>query len=102
MNAVPWSPELLRERIHKLVNLCIICGIELAEVRSCDSVQIGTYNASNSTFNISSKKEGDVEPIYFIYLTPIVAIVALVFAYLRAAWITRQDQGTDRMKLIGS
>jgi K(+)-stimulated pyrophosphate-energized sodium pump len=42
-----------------------------------------------------------VEPIYFIYLTPAVAIVALIFAYLRASWITRQDQGTDRMKLIG-
>jgi K(+)-stimulated pyrophosphate-energized sodium pump len=42
-----------------------------------------------------------VEPIHFIYVTPAVAIVALIFAYLRAAWITRQDQGTDRMKLIG-
>jgi K(+)-stimulated pyrophosphate-energized sodium pump len=43
-----------------------------------------------------------VEPIYFVYLTPVVAVIALIFAYLRAAWITRQDQGTDRMKLIGS
>ena len=42
-----------------------------------------------------------MEPIHFIYLTPAVAIVALIFAYLRASWITRQDQGTDRMKLIG-
>ena len=42
-----------------------------------------------------------MEPIYFIYLTPAVAIVALIFAYMRASWITRQDQGTDRMKLIG-
>ncbi len=42
-----------------------------------------------------------MEPIHFIYVTPAVAIVALIFAYLRAAWITRQDQGTDRMKLIG-
>jgi K(+)-stimulated pyrophosphate-energized sodium pump len=48
------------------------------------------------------QKEGDVEPIHFIYITPIVAIVALIFAYQRAAWITRQDQGTERMKLIGS
>jgi K(+)-stimulated pyrophosphate-energized sodium pump len=36
-----------------------------------------------------------------VYLTPVVAIVALIFAYMRATWITRQDQGTDRMKLIG-
>ncbi len=43
-----------------------------------------------------------MEPIYFVYLTPVVAVIALIFAYLRAAWITRQDQGTDRMKLIGS
>jgi K(+)-stimulated pyrophosphate-energized sodium pump len=42
-----------------------------------------------------------VEPIHFIYLTPAVAIVALIFAYLRAAWVNRQDQGTDRMKMIG-
>jgi len=40
--------------------------------------------------------------MYFIYLTPVVAIIALIFAYLRAAWITHQDQGTDRMKMIGS
>ena len=43
-----------------------------------------------------------MEPMHFIYLTPVVAIIALIFAYMRAAWITRQDQGTDRMKLIGS
>ena len=42
-----------------------------------------------------------MEPIHFIYVTPAVAIVALIFAYMRASWITRQDQGTDRMKLIG-
>jgi K(+)-stimulated pyrophosphate-energized sodium pump len=40
--------------------------------------------------------------MHFIYLTPAVAVIALIFAYMRAAWITRQDQGTDRMKLIGS
>jgi len=43
-----------------------------------------------------------VEPMHFVYLTPAVAVIALIFAYMRAAWITRQDQGTDRMKLIGS
>ena len=43
-----------------------------------------------------------MEPIHIMYLTPVVAIVALIFAYLRAAWITRQDPGTERMQLIGS
>jgi K(+)-stimulated pyrophosphate-energized sodium pump len=42
-----------------------------------------------------------VEPVQFIYVTPIVAIVALVYAYMRAAWVRRQDEGTDRMKMIG-
>jgi len=42
-----------------------------------------------------------VEPIHFIYVTPAVAVVALIFAYMRAAWVNRQDQGTDRMKMIG-
>ena len=43
-----------------------------------------------------------MEPIHFIYLTPVVALVALIFAYMRAAWVRRQDEGTDRMKTIGS
>ncbi len=42
-----------------------------------------------------------MEPMHFIYLTPAVAVIALIFAYMRAAWINRQDAGTDRMKLIG-
>jgi K(+)-stimulated pyrophosphate-energized sodium pump len=42
-----------------------------------------------------------VEPIHIMYLTPVVALVALIFAYLRAAWINRQDPGTERMQLIG-
>jgi K(+)-stimulated pyrophosphate-energized sodium pump len=51
---------------------------------------------------IGSKKEEDVEPIHFIYLTPAVALVALIFAYMRAAWVKKQDEGTDRMKTIGA
>jgi K(+)-stimulated pyrophosphate-energized sodium pump len=42
-----------------------------------------------------------VEPVHFIYLTPAVAIVALIYAYMRAAWVTKQDAGNDRMKTIG-
>jgi len=42
-----------------------------------------------------------VEPVHFIYLTPVVAIVALIYAYMRAAWVKKQDEGNDRMKMIG-
>jgi len=42
-----------------------------------------------------------VQPVYVIYLVPVFAVVALLYAYLRAAWVRRQDEGTDRMKLIG-
>jgi K(+)-stimulated pyrophosphate-energized sodium pump len=43
-----------------------------------------------------------VQPVHFIYLCPAVAILALIYAYMKAAWVKKQDQGTDRMKLIGS
>jgi K(+)-stimulated pyrophosphate-energized sodium pump len=43
-----------------------------------------------------------VQPIYFVYLCPAVAILALIYAYMKAAWVKKQDEGTDRMKLIGS
>jgi len=36
-----------------------------------------------------------------IYLVPLFAVVALFYAYIRAAWVRRQDEGTDRMKQIG-
>jgi len=42
-----------------------------------------------------------VEPVHFIYLTPAVAIVALVYAYMRAAWVNKQDPGNERMQMIG-
>jgi K(+)-stimulated pyrophosphate-energized sodium pump len=47
------------------------------------------------------EKEEKVEPVHFIYLTPAVAIVALIYAYMRAAWVKKQDAGNDRMKTIG-
>ena len=43
-----------------------------------------------------------MQPVHFIYLCPAVAILALIYAYMKAAWVKKQDQGTDRMKLIGS
>jgi K(+)-stimulated pyrophosphate-energized sodium pump len=42
-----------------------------------------------------------VDPKLLIFITPAVAVLALVYAYLRAAWVKRQDPGTDRMKMIG-
>ena len=43
-----------------------------------------------------------MEPVNLIYVCPAVAILALLYAYLRAAWVKKQDDGTDRMRLIGS
>jgi len=37
-----------------------------------------------------------------VVLVPAVAILALVYAYVRAAWVRRQDPGDERMQLIGS
>ena len=42
-----------------------------------------------------------MQPVHLIYVCPTVAILALVYAYMRAAWVKKQDQGTDRMKMIG-
>jgi len=42
-----------------------------------------------------------VQPVHFIYLCPAVAILALIYAYMKAAWVKKQDAGTDRMKMIG-
>jgi len=42
-----------------------------------------------------------VQPVHFIYLCPAVAVLALIYAYMKAAWVTKQDAGTDRMKMIG-
>lgn len=42
------------------------------------------------------------ELLYILaYLAPAAGILALVYAYMSSAWITRQDEGTDRMKEIG-
>ncbi len=42
-----------------------------------------------------------MQPVHFIYLCPAVAILALIYAYMKAAWVKKQDPGTDRMRLIG-
>ena len=35
-----------------------------------------------------------------VYLIPLAGLLALLFTYLRAQWVARQDPGTDRMKRI--
>jgi K(+)-stimulated pyrophosphate-energized sodium pump len=42
-----------------------------------------------------------VEPVYFIYVCPLVAVLALIYAYMKAAWVSKQDPGNDRMQMIG-
>ena len=42
-----------------------------------------------------------MEPVYIVYACPAVAILALIYAYMRAAWVKRQDPGNERMRLIG-
>ncbi|MEJ2581971.1 MAG: sodium-translocating pyrophosphatase [Acidobacteriota bacterium] len=43
-----------------------------------------------------------MESIQIVYLTPVVAVIALFFAYMRASWVKRQDQGNERMVKIGA
>ena len=35
-----------------------------------------------------------------IYLIPLAAVLALIFAFVRSSWISRQDAGTPEMKII--
>jgi len=42
-----------------------------------------------------------VEPVQLIYVCPVVAVLALLYAYMKASWVQKQDQGTERMKMIG-
>jgi K(+)-stimulated pyrophosphate-energized sodium pump len=42
-----------------------------------------------------------VDPMYLIYICPAVAVLALLYAYIKASWVKKQDPGTDRMKMIG-
>jgi K(+)-stimulated pyrophosphate-energized sodium pump len=42
-----------------------------------------------------------VDPALIIYLVPLIAVLALGYAFLRAAWVAKQDPGNERMQLIG-
>jgi len=38
---------------------------------------------------------------YLLYSVPVVGVLTLLFAWWKAAWVVKQDEGTDRMKEIG-
>jgi len=42
-----------------------------------------------------------VDPSFIIYVAPAAALVALIYAYIRAGWVRQQDPGNDRMQMIG-
>jgi K(+)-stimulated pyrophosphate-energized sodium pump len=42
-----------------------------------------------------------VDPKLIIYLVPLVAVLALGYAFIRASWVARQDPGNERMQMIG-
>ncbi len=42
-----------------------------------------------------------MQPEHLMYLCPAVAVLALIYAYMKASWVKKQDEGTDRMKMIG-
>ena len=37
-----------------------------------------------------------------VYVAPVAGIIALLFAYIKAAWVKKQDAGTENMKEIAS
>ncbi len=43
-----------------------------------------------------------MKPELFIYFYPIAAVLALLYAAMRASWVSRQDPGTERIQMIGS
>ncbi|MBN1653267.1 MAG: sodium-translocating pyrophosphatase [Deltaproteobacteria bacterium] len=42
-----------------------------------------------------------MDPKLIIYLVPLIAVLALGYAFIRASWVARQDPGNERMQMIG-
>jgi K(+)-stimulated pyrophosphate-energized sodium pump len=42
-----------------------------------------------------------VDASFIVYLLPAIAVLSLIYAAIQAAWVRKQDEGTDRMKRIG-
>lgn len=41
-----------------------------------------------------------MKPEYIIFAIPAIGIVALLFTFVRSAWVSKQDEGSDKMKRI--
>ncbi len=39
--------------------------------------------------------------LLFYWAPPIVAVIALIYAFMKASWVEKQDAGNDRMQMIG-
>jgi len=37
-----------------------------------------------------------------VYLLPLVGVLALIFTFVKTGWVSRQDEGSDKMKSIAS
>jgi len=37
-----------------------------------------------------------------VYLLPVIGIIALIFTFVKTGWVSRQDEGSDKMKKIAS
>jgi K(+)-stimulated pyrophosphate-energized sodium pump len=57
--------------------------------------------ARGATIPGELEEEDNVEPTTLIYIFPLVAVVALIYAFMKAAWVKKQDPGNERMQLIG-
>ncbi len=42
-----------------------------------------------------------MDPALIIIVVPLVAVLALAYAYMKAAWVSKQDPGNERMQMIG-
>ncbi|MFW6224195.1 MAG: sodium/proton-translocating pyrophosphatase, partial [Bacteroidota bacterium] len=39
---------------------------------------------------------------YLIYLIPVIGVLALIFTFIRTAWINKQPDGNDKMRKIAA
>src|SRR3990172_625761 len=51
---------------------------------------------------IPSEGRDPVDAMNLIYVFPAAAVLALIYAYIRAAWVKKQDPGNERIQMIAS
>jgi K(+)-stimulated pyrophosphate-energized sodium pump len=65
--------------------------------------EFATEAASSAKVVTGSKLESvQKNALLLIFLIPLFGILALVFTYLKAAWVSRQDPGTEKMQRIAA